>query len=235
LRIRQRATYNRPWEQAYWGIEEFALPTSSTNAEQALLDDAIAGDTAAVEQLLLSHFATLERYLAPRIPADARRLLSVEDVLQETFAQAFRSVTQFDPAAGCSFFAWLKGIADHRLADSLRRIRRKKRGGELKQLSAIDGRRSSLGQFIDLVCDESRSPSRKISADEAARAIQIAIAGLPEHQHDVVWAHYIEHKSVQAIADETGRTTGAIRGLIDRAKDKIRTAMGRSSRWFSSR
>ena len=206
------------------------------DAERALVDAAIAGDTAAVEQLLLGHFSILERHIGPKIPATARRHLAVEDILQDVFAQAFRDIADFDPRSGGSFLAWLKGVADHRLADALKHIRRKKRGGDLHQLTSADaGQSSTLAQLIDLVGHDSGFPSRIVAGDEAAQAIQVAVALLPDDQRDVIRARFFDGLTVDEIAQQTGRTEGAVRGLIHRAKEKLRDAMGRSSRWLSSR
>ena len=48
--------------------------------KQVLLDAAIEGDAAALEQLLLSYFPTLERDVGPQILPNARTHLSAEDV-----------------------------------------------------------------------------------------------------------------------------------------------------------
>src|SRR3990172_8406221 len=102
---------------------------SEPDAEKALVEAAVAGDTTALEQLLLMHFSSLERHVEPRTPADARRHLGAEDVLQDVLAQAFRDIKQFQYRDDASFVAWLKTIADHRLSDAHKRLGRKKRGG----------------------------------------------------------------------------------------------------------
>jgi RNA polymerase sigma-70 factor (ECF subfamily) len=205
-------------------------------AERALIDAAVTGDSTAVEQLLLGHFSALERHIDPKIPSAARRQLAVEDVLQDAFAQAFRDIRQFDPRSGSSFLAWLKGICDHRLADALKRIRRKKRGGELHRLTPNGADRSSaLGALADLFREEAEFPSQLVAGEEAVQAVQVAVAQLAEDQREVIRARYFEGLSVQEIAVKVGRTQGAVRGLIHRAKENLRIVMGRSSRWFSSR
>ena len=135
--------------------------------DQVLVDAAIAGDIAATEQLLMSHFAALERHLEPRIPAEARRHLGVEDVLQEVLAQAFRDIKQFQYLDGASFFAWLKAIADHRLADMLKALGRKKRGGDKHRLSAMDFvTTSTIATLIDIVLNLHRLSDRGIPANQ---------------------------------------------------------------------
>lgn len=205
-------------------------------AERALVDAATAGDGAAMEQLLLFHFSMLERHIGPKIPATARRQLSVEDVLQDVFTQAFRDISQFDLRDSSSFVGWLKGIADHRLADALKRMRRKKRGGDLHQLSAVgDGRTSTVFQLIDIVCQDGGFPGKAVAREEAAQAIQVAVAMLPDDQRDMIRARFFDGLDIEEIAQATGRTAGAVRGLIYRGQKKLAEFMGRSSRWLSSR
>jgi RNA polymerase sigma-70 factor (ECF subfamily) len=205
-------------------------------AERTLTDAAVAGDSAAVEQLLFAHFSALERHIAPRIPAGARREVGVEDVLQDTFAQAFRDIRTFDTHSAGSFLAWLTGIAEHRLSDALKRIRRKKRGGDMNRITPnVAARTSDFGTLIDLVYQESCFPSRIAANEEAVRAVQVAVALLEDDQRDVIRARYLEGLSVKEIAAKAGRTQGAVRGLIHRAKENLRAALGRSSRWLSSR
>jgi RNA polymerase sigma-70 factor, ECF subfamily len=205
-------------------------------SERILLDAAVAGDTVAIEQLLLSNFQALERHIEPRIPAEARRQLGVEDVLQEVLAQAFRDISRFHYREDSTFFAWLKTIADHRLADALKAFGRKKRGGDQHRLSARDfARTSSIATLFDIVGHDSHLPDDSAQRHEAEMAIRVALASLPEDQRDVLWARYIDGQEVDDIARKLGRTAAAVRGLIKRGKTKLAEAMGRSSEWLSSR
>ncbi|MEX0613718.1 MAG: RNA polymerase sigma factor [Pirellulales bacterium] len=205
-------------------------------ADNSLIGAAIAGEIAALEQLLISDFPALESYIDQRIPADVRRHVSAEDVLQDLFVQAFRDIRQCNCCNHVSFFAWLKAIADHRLADAIKRIGRKKRGGDRHQLSRADVATPSTSvTLIDIVCHDIHLPDDSAARREMEMAIQVALASLPENQRVAVRDHYLLNKDVDVIAREMGCTTGAVRGLIDRGKKKLAEAMGRSSQWFSSR
>jgi RNA polymerase sigma-70 factor (ECF subfamily) len=209
---------------------------SDRDSEQALLDAANGGDTVALERLLLTHFSALERYIAPQIPATARRHVGAEDILQEVFSQAFRDIAQFSSTASGSFYAWLKAIADHRLADALKRIRRKKRGGDRQQLSVAHLANSgSVVALIDVVCHYSHLPEKSVARREAEKVLHVALASLPEDQREAIRDRYFENQTPEEIAHRTGRTTAAVRGLIHRGKKKLAEVMGRSSLWLSSR
>lgn len=204
--------------------------------ERVLLDAAVAGNTAATEQLLMSHFSELERHLEPKISPEVRRHLGVEDVLQEVLAQAFRDIKHFQYRDGVSFSSWLKTIADNRLADDLKAIGRKKRGGDQHRLSSMDfARTSTIATLIDIVCHDSHLPDDSAQRHEAEMAIHVALATLPKDQREVLRARYIDGQEVDQIAKRVGRTAAAVRGLIKRGEVKLAEAMGRSSQWLNSR
>ncbi len=172
--------------------------------------------------------------MAPKIPDRFRSQLSVEDVLQDVFVQAFRDIEKFEVRPDASFYAWLRSIADHRLADAIRRLSRRKRGGEFRQLHrATADQNSSIAELIDIIGQESHSPSRSVARHEAAHAIQVGVATLPDDQREAIQAKFFEGKSLDEIAAEMGRTKDAVRGLIHRAQKNLADFMGRSSQWLS--
>jgi RNA polymerase sigma-70 factor, ECF subfamily len=201
--------------------------------EAELIEAARTGEPAAVGQLLFTSAPALERYIRPKIPSEAQRHLSVDDVLQDVFTQAFRDIGSFHPSADGSFLAWLKGIADHRVADAIKRLRRKKRGGDRQQVSAKSPSTSSIAQLVEVVCRDDVTASLVLSHQEASQALQVAVAMLREPQRSVIRARYFDGLSVEQIAKQIGITDGAVRGLIHRGQKKLAELMGHSSHWFS--
>ena len=198
--------------------------------EQTLLNAAINGDPSALEQLLWQNYEPLERFVASRIPAHARKHFGVEDILQTVFAEAFRDIAQFKSGTNAAFLSWLRTIAEHRIIDALRKLER----GGIHQISAGVWRDDqSVLDLIDLVTGDDDSPSEVVAGKEAIHAIRIAIASLPVDQQEVLRRHYLEQQSIDDVATATGRTAAAVRGLIHRGKKKLAEALGRSSRWFS--
>jgi RNA polymerase sigma-70 factor (ECF subfamily) len=204
--------------------------------EKALAEAASSGDAAALEKLLLTNYSALEHHIGPHVPADANRHFGLDDIVQEVFCQAFRDIGQFQYRDDASFLAWLKTIADHRLADALKHKGRKKRGGGHHQLSSADvAKASTVATLLDIVCQDSHLPDDSAVRREAENALQIALAGLPDDQREAIRDRFLQGIEVEEIADRMGRSPAAIRGLIKRAKENLAVAMGRSSRWLSSR
>jgi RNA polymerase sigma-70 factor (ECF subfamily) len=209
---------------------------STGRAEQELMAKATSGDHVALERLLLSHYAGLSRHVAARLPASLQALVSVEDVLQETFVQVFRDIGNFQPRCEGSFSAWLRTIAENRLRDTIKALRRKKRGGQFRRVQALaNAQASSVGNLLEILSTESHTPSQSVARREGVHALQVAIAGLPEDYRQAICLRYLEGKSLSQVAEMMQRSPGAIRGLIGRAKEKMRAALGRSSLYLSSR
>jgi RNA polymerase sigma-70 factor (ECF subfamily) len=202
--------------------------------ELALVTAATSGDRGALERLLLAHYDRLELRVRSRLGAEAAGHIGVEDVLQEAFVDVFRGIDRFQPTTEGSFKAWLNSIVEHRLLDTVRRLSRKKRGGDRQQVTRpASGADSAMADLVALLSDHGITPSGCAARDEAIRAIHVGLAGLPSDQRAVVVHRYIEQQSIESTAAAMQRTPGAVRGLLHRAKQSLRDAMGRSARWFA--
>lgn len=200
--------------------------------EPSLVAAAVAGDQMALERVLLEHYPRLTRRIRGRLPAGVAGSLDPEDVLQEALVEVFRGIHSFRPQGDGSFAAWLNAVVDHRLQDNLRRVRRKKRGGDLRQIARPAAGNSSLADLVTLLSDRGGSPSQRAAQGEAVRAVQVGLAGLPADQRAVIVHRYVEQQSIESTAAAMRRTPGAVRGLLHRAKTSLRGALGRSTRWF---
>jgi RNA polymerase sigma-70 factor (ECF subfamily) len=202
--------------------------------ELELIVQAIAGSRLAVERLLLDHYTPLVQHLTPLLPVSLQSVVSVEDVVQEAYSQAFKDINTFHPSTEESFAAWLKVIAENRLRDVIKSLRRKKRGGEHYRVqSATDSRLGSAANLAEMLSASGSTPSRSLARREAIRAVQVAMAGLPQEYREAVRLRYYEGLSIEEVARAMHRSSGAVRGLIDRAKRAMRDSMGRASKYLT--
>ena len=82
------------------------------------LDRAIAGDRGALAALLKRHGPSVRRSLAGQIPRRHQSLLSEDDVMQQTYADATANIRQFRSRDNEEAFAgWLRTIAQHNVSD----------------------------------------------------------------------------------------------------------------------
>jgi RNA polymerase sigma-70 factor (ECF subfamily) len=189
-----------------------------------------AGDHVALERLLLTHYDALLRHIERRLPASIQGVVSPQDVLQQAFIAVFRHVGQFRGDSPTAFYSWLKTIAEHAVRDAVKTAQRKKRGAGIRQIHASQpADASTVTNLADRLSQPAPTPSQSVARREVVQAVQIAMANLPEDYQRAVRLRYFDGKSVEQAAEAMGRSPGAVRGLIDRAKGKLRAAIGRLS------
>jgi RNA polymerase sigma-70 factor (ECF subfamily) len=202
-------------------------------ADDALLAAAVGGDRLALNDLLLLHFDRLHQFIERRLPARLNGQVSADDAVQETLVRAIRGFSRFQPGGRDSFAAWLETIARHTIDSLALAYDAQKRGGEFRRLTQINrASASSLADVVALLSDDGRTASSRAAAKEAIQAVQVGIAGLPDEQQQAVRLRYLEGQSVAETAEALGRSPAAVRGLLYRAKTRLRDGLGRSSRWF---
>lgn len=205
---------------------------TDSHAEASDLDKAINGDRDAAARLLMQHGDRLARRVTRRLELNPFADFSVEDVLQEAYVDTFVGFATFDPEKGTSFAAWLDRVVENRLVTMLRERQRKKRKPTGRRV-ANDLWRSSAAELGALLSDyRGQTPSDDYSRGEVVEAIRDQTAALPSDQREAIELHYLEGRSLNSTADVLGKTKDAVRGLIHRAKQSLRAALGNSSRWF---
>ena len=161
------------------------------------------------EATAMSHL--YDRY-APSVLGLALRITreqaDAEEVVVDTFAQAWRDVGRFEAGRG-SVAAWLATIARSRALDLLRaRGRRTRRDDAADTMSAIEP--AAMGSAPP-------SPMAVVLADEQARRVQSALAALPAAQRQALELAYFDGLSQTEIAERLDEPLGTV---------KTRTRMG---------
>ena len=88
---------------------------------ESLVLRAQEGDRSAFEALLEGCRDKLENFVGTRIGDHLRQEVDVEDVLQETYARALKSISEFRWRGRGSFSRWLNAIAEHVIVSLARR------------------------------------------------------------------------------------------------------------------
>jgi RNA polymerase sigma-70 factor (ECF subfamily) len=196
---------------------------------------AVDGNRVALERLLLANYDDLSRQIAAKLPARLQATQAVEDILQQTFLQAFRDVQRFEPRSDASFGDWLSRIAENRLLDSIKMHDRQKRGGNWGRVGEGSPDDSRLAPLLDWIAGAEAPPSSIVARAEALQALTVAIASLEQDQREAIRLRLLENMSLEETAAALGRSPDAVRGLIHRGKHKLKDAMGRASQWLSAK
>jgi RNA polymerase sigma-70 factor (ECF subfamily) len=189
-------------------MEEGAAAPAAGLAERDELDRATRGDAEAFEALVRRHQRRLRAYLS----ACVRDLDLADDLAQEVFLAAFKSLPQRDP--GAPFLAWLLGIARnrvrwHRRDEGVERGRRRDRIAALFELGGAD-------------------PSADPAHEEATLlALERCLEGLPPPAASLVREHYFARRSLADLAREGGRKESALRMALLRVRQLLRGCVQR--------
>jgi RNA polymerase sigma-70 factor (ECF subfamily) len=146
------------------------------------------------------------RYACARVGPDL-----AEDIVAQTFTEAWRTRERFDPAIGTSE-AWLLGIATTMIARSRRAEARWLRSAPFGDVSGDDA----------IADAEDRAEARRL-----AIAIRSELAKLPAREREVLLLHVVGGLSYQAIADVQGIPIGTVRSRISRGRDRILRGVSR--------
>lgn len=171
-----------------------ALDGETDTSDATLLARYAGGDQAAARALTFRH--------APRILALARRMLGdraeAEDVAQETLLRMWRVAPDWRDEARLS--TWLYRVASNLCVDRLRRRRDQ----------GLDG--------VDELPDGAPAPLAGLETRDRARALEGALAELPERQRLAVVLRHMEERSNIEIAEILGLSVEAVESLLARAR-----------------
>jgi RNA polymerase sigma factor (sigma-70 family) len=208
--------------------------TGADDKMDELAARAAAGNAPALKLLLTASRDRLCEDMAGRVPADLRGVLDVDDVVQEAHIEAFRRIAKFEPKGPESFYRWVSAIALSRLRNAIKQQRADKRGGgwraaEFRTRQVQD----STIALLDKLAGPDRTPSHYAARTEAVRAVQAAMADLPEQYRDALWLVHFEGQPIRAAAASMGRSPRAVHGLCRRGLDLLRERLQSATKFLS--
>lgn len=187
-----------------------------------------------LETLLEQHGPEVRQRLAGRVPDRFRAVLTVDDVMQQTYTDAFLEMESFSADGSGDFRAWLLSLARCNLADALRMLNAQKRGKGRRQVWRLAGRDSHSTLFGYLVSAGGGTPSQTVAVNEACAALKTALTRLPEMYRQVVEMYDLEDRSIEDVAAAIGRSPGAAYMIRARAHDRLRSLLGDASKYLTS-
>jgi RNA polymerase sigma-70 factor (ECF subfamily) len=174
------------------------LKTTEHETDERRLIEAAQRDPGRFAEVYEANFARVYAYVARRVSGREE----AEDVTAEVFQQALAGLGRFE-WQGTPFIAWLLGIAAHLLA-------KRWKGAVAKEEVPVDE--------LELAANEGLAERQTLFAQLLER--------LPEDQRRVVEARFFGQRSIRDIAEEMGRSEGAIKQLQFRALETLRDQIG---------
>lgn len=156
--------------------------------------EAAQRDPGQFAEIYEANFARVYAYVARRVPGRDE----AEDVTAEVFQQARAGLGGFE-WQGTPFIAWLLGIAAHLVA-------KRWKGAATKEEVPVEE--------LELAANEGHAERQTLFAQLLER--------LPEDQRRVIEARFFGQRSIREIAEEMGRSEGAVKQLQFRALETLR-------------
>ncbi len=174
-----------------------------------------AGDPAVREECFRRLMGKYWKLIAISVTNKLGDLLEAEDITQETFFRAFRSLGSLsEPAA---FLGWILRIAQNLVRD---RIRGRRSMVSLEVLGdAVERAASAAGR------PEIPDFERDLEAAEETEQVMKALAELPEMYREVISLKYLQGLDGKAMARLLGEPEGTIRNRLFRALEKLRSRL----------
>ncbi|MCA9286822.1 MAG: sigma-70 family RNA polymerase sigma factor [Phycisphaerales bacterium] len=204
-----------------------APPPSPDDRELALVRRAVAGDEDALVALLEEHGGVVRGRITATFPRQWQSLLSVDDVLQQAYSDAFMGIRRFEPHGTGAFLAWLSRLAKNAMLDAIAMLEAAKRGGGRQRINP--GPERSLETLLGAVTNTGNSPSGVVSRAEALAALTAAIERLPATHRAVITNYDLLCQPIEEVASSLGKTVGATYMLRARAHRMLAETMGTRS------
>lgn len=177
------------------------MTSQTTESDEVLIHQFVSGDTQAFDTLYRRYVNSVYKRVRFVIPET-----DVEDVTQEVFLAAFRSLKKFRGEA--QFSTWLRTLTNNKVAEYYRRRTRKK---ETMQ--------------IDLEYAEKRLDTNSSQKQEDRVYLQRAFNNIPENYREVIILRFAEGMQFNEIAQVLDQHPEATKSLFRRAISALRKNM----------
>jgi RNA polymerase sigma-70 factor, ECF subfamily len=157
------------------------------------------------------------RYVARLLGHDAP---AAADVVQETFMEAARTAAGFDGSRG-TIWAWLTGIAHHRVAAYWRQVQRSTNVRKL-----IEARAAAIRHLLEAA----DSPDAAWQRQELAELVRSVLAELPADYAALLTARYLDEQDLAELSAQCGGSIDAVKSRLARARREFRAKFERLTR-----
>lgn len=183
-----------------------------SDSDEALVRKSILGDRASFEELV----RRTARLVFSRVFLEVGDVHRAEDLVQETFLVAWRSIGQVSEPSG--FRSWLFTIAHSVVVDAARRESRKKRSAPMARDKA---------DVIGSIASAESSPAALAEQNDEREKVLSVLRSLPEEYRTPLMLRYIGGADYQTIGQQLGLTNGSLRGMLSRGLSMLRSRLTR--------
>ena len=190
-----------------------------------LIQQARAGDAAALQHLLERYREYLRLLVRCRATGRLQARVDGSDIVQETLLRAAQNIEQFQGADEKDWCAWLARIAENEVIHQMRHhlgAAKRAAGREQRMAAAPAGSSDGASRLQVWFAKTQTSPSLAAMRKERSLLLADALARLPADYREVLILRHLEGLDFPDVARRMERSAGAVRVLWTRALKKLR-------------
>jgi RNA polymerase sigma-70 factor, ECF subfamily len=202
------------------------MSESPANSEN-LLQRAAEGISSAQAELLEQYRDKLRRMIVIRLDRRLAARVDPSDIVQETLHNAHQRLDEYFASRPTSFYPWLRGIAWDRLVDLYRLHVAAARRSVLREQPSIWPNEAAVAELANSIAVSSAdNPHRQAMLAEMQQRVRKALEELSHLDQEVLTLRYLEHLSMQEIAEVLSTTPSAASARHVRALKRLRDKLG---------
>jgi RNA polymerase sigma-70 factor (ECF subfamily) len=179
----------------------------TNNDERDLVRKLQFGDAKAIESIYNMYFDRLYAFVFNSVKRDRA---TTEDIVQDTFISAIRSVKGFKGKS--KLYTWLVGIAYHKIMDYYRHDQQRNNHHVNTNVELVD---------LQLIANTRQAIPDSIETSETRLDVEKALSALPVDYQHVLRFKYVEGMTISEISQVVNRSPKAIDGLLTRARKML--------------
>jgi RNA polymerase sigma-70 factor (ECF subfamily) len=184
------------------------------------------GEAAALGQLLDLYHSYLGVLARVQIGRRLQAKVDTDDVIQDTYLQAYRNFAQFRGTSEEEFLAWLRQILASRLVKLVRRYY----GTQRRDVRLERELEEALGESSRVMGEElsapQSTPSQRAARREQAVLLADALSRLPEDYREAIILRHVEGLAFPEVARRMDRTPDSVKKLWTRGLAQLRRLLG---------
>jgi RNA polymerase sigma-70 factor (ECF subfamily) len=175
-----------------------------------LVERASSGDGPSLDQLLLQHLPRLRAFVRLRSNPIVRQHESCSDIVQSVCREVLQATGRFEYRGDGPFRSWLFRTALNKILERTRALTQQKR--DVRRETAVES-----GIDYGGLAGSGPTASQVAAAGELSERMERAFDALPEDYREVIALSRVVGLSHAEIAEQLGRSEGAVRMLLSRA------------------
>lgn len=172
------------------------------NNDQLYIDKVIQGDANSFA-FLVEKYKDMVFSLAMKV---TRNREEAEEVSQDTFIKAFKSIQKFK--GDSKFSTWLYKIAYNNCMDRVKKVAKKYNT-------------DSIDEVIENRIQATENTMQTIERKERAELMNACLLELPEDERTIIWLFYYEELSLKEIIEVTSLSKANLKVKLHRARKKL--------------